>query len=221
MAKNPQGRSRSVTRPGGRSVWDDPKPTDAPVTARATPAQAAVLNAGLDHPDHFYRLNHAPWRFYCGAVIRVSNATYETLLSKKWIAREPRADGKPGLSPQVNPKQSDPNSDHYSLGNRHYVTAAGAAAVGREQNPALLAEMDRRLTLAQERAARIAAEAAAKEAERLRVAALHKAAPAMLAALKELADRLGPRWFLEQNWADPLDAIRQAETVEVSEAEEG
>lgn len=41
--------------------------------------------------------------------------------------------------------------------------------------------------------------------------ALIAAAPEMLEALKQLADRLGPRWFLEQNWADPLDAIAKAE----------
>lgn len=40
---------------------------------------------------------------------------------------------------------------------------------------------------------------------------LISAAPDMLKALNELASRLGPRWFLEQNWAGPLDAIAKAE----------
>jgi hypothetical protein len=36
------------------------------------------------------------------------------------------------------------------------------------------------------------------------------AAPDLLAALQELCNRLGPRWFLEQNWAAPLEAIEKA-----------
>lgn len=42
-------------------------------------------------------------------------------------------------------------------------------------------------------------------------ALLIAAAPDMLAALKELAARLGPRWFLEQNWNAPIAAILKAE----------
>lgn len=40
---------------------------------------------------------------------------------------------------------------------------------------------------------------------------LVSAAPELLQALKEICDRVGPRWFLEQNWAAPLDAIAKAE----------
>lgn len=42
-------------------------------------------------------------------------------------------------------------------------------------------------------------------------ARLIAAAPDLLNALRGLCDRLGPRWFLEQNWAEPLDAIAKAE----------
>ena len=38
-------------------------------------------------------------------------------------------------------------------------------------------------------------------------ARLIAAAPEMHAALKELCDRLGPRWFLEQGWSDPLAVL--------------
>jgi hypothetical protein len=47
--------------------------------------------------------------------------------------------------------------------------------------------------------------------ENMANARLIAAAPEMLSALYGLADRLGPRWFLEQNWADPLAAIAKAE----------
>jgi hypothetical protein len=36
------------------------------------------------------------------------------------------------------------------------------------------------------------------------------AAPELLEALEELCRRLGPRYFLEQSWADPLSAIAKA-----------
>lgn len=42
-------------------------------------------------------------------------------------------------------------------------------------------------------------------------ARLIAAAPELLAALKSMVERVGPRWFLEQNWAEPLDAIAKAE----------
>lgn len=40
---------------------------------------------------------------------------------------------------------------------------------------------------------------------------LMTAAPDMLASLRQLADILGPRWFLENNIAEPLSAIAKAE----------
>ncbi|MBZ9759447.1 hypothetical protein LB553_00910 [Mesorhizobium sp. CA8] len=47
--------------------------------------------------------------------------------------------------------------------------------------------------------------------ENMANARLIAAAPDMLAALKEVAARLGPRWFLEQNWDAPIAAILKAE----------
>jgi len=42
-------------------------------------------------------------------------------------------------------------------------------------------------------------------------ARLIAAAPEMHVALKGLCDRLGPRWFLEQGWADPLAVLMKVE----------
>lgn len=42
-------------------------------------------------------------------------------------------------------------------------------------------------------------------------ARLIASAPEMKAALKELCDRLGPRWFLQEGWADPLAVLAKVD----------
>lgn len=41
-------------------------------------------------------------------------------------------------------------------------------------------------------------------------AVLIAAAPELYEALTELCDRIGARWFLEQNWAKPLEVLAKA-----------
>ena len=39
----------------------------------------------------------------------------------------------------------------------------------------------------------------------------------LVAALRQLCERLGPRWFLEQGWADPLAVLERVEATIATE----
>jgi hypothetical protein len=145
---------------------------------KPTPAQAAVLNAGLDHPDTFHSSGTYPFRTFVQGVRNVTAIAHRSLESAKWVAMAPRRDGRHG---------AEPHNEEYPYGaSRWYVTEAGAAAVGRTQNPALLAEMDRRIALREQRDTE-----AAKQREAARIAEerdrrLHAAAPLAIAFLRDL-----------------------------------
>ena len=153
-------------------------------TKKPSQTQAIVLNAGLDHPDSFYMPSHGTYRLRIEPYALVSRVVLDILTANKWVSREPASDGSAGGEPKVNPDPKAKGGWHETLGWRWYVTAAGAAAVGREQNPAILAEMERRYALRAKREAD--RERAAKKTKEKydRAEQIREAAPAMLAALE-------------------------------------
>jgi hypothetical protein len=110
------------------------------------PVQARALAAGLDHPGDFF---YVRGRGLYAGDLTFEPVTFRSMFYMGWVDHQPASRPDPARA-VVSEEIESPDPARYAwgppgtLGIRLYVTAAGAAAIGRIQNPALLDQMDRR-----------------------------------------------------------------------------